>query len=91
MTKLPTTVRGGKLYGVARDGELHEIDPGVRPPDVWICRRVADFPGGVLPVGAARASCERCELSISYDPARAVTAPKRCMQCCDLTPDPMDS
>jgi len=51
MTKRPTTVRGGKHYGVGRDGQLHEIDPGVRAPDVWVCRRVADCLGGVLPPG----------------------------------------
>jgi hypothetical protein len=85
-----TRVRGGRFYQLV-GGELVERPAGEwhSDPDVWICRRVADFHGH-LPTGAATARCARCAAAIVYNPARQVTAPKVCLQCADITPGPLE-
>jgi len=84
-----TKITAGKYYGAARDGTLVELEQPPREPDVWICRRVQDFPGGRPPAGAATAACCECGELIAYNPARAVAAPKSCMQCNGIEPDPI--
>ena len=87
-------VHGGNYY--ARDpvnGRLVPHAPGV--PDVWICRRVADYPPAPVPVGAGFATCSRCGAAIAYNPARTrtvpATTPKVCMQCAGVEPLPITS
>jgi hypothetical protein len=58
-------------------------------PDVIICRRVADFPGGQVPAGGAVVACRQCEAPIVYAAARHYAAPRICMQCANITPDPL--
>jgi hypothetical protein len=86
-------VFGGKFYGrVTPDGPLLEAPAGT--PDVWICRRVADFPGGQAPAGSAPAICSQCAAPIAYNPARDATVPpatpKVCMQCARIHPLPIE-
>jgi hypothetical protein len=88
----PPDVRGGLFFGVTEAGRYVAIGPelGDAAPDVWICRRVADFPGGRVPAGGARATCDQCGAPIAFNPLRVVAAPKRCFQCCAIAPLPME-
>lgn len=78
----------------ARDpasGRLLERGPRLAPgerADVWICRRVADYPFLRPPSSAAIDRCGRCGVLIAYNPARACTAPRVCMQCAGIAPLP---
>jgi hypothetical protein len=82
----------GQFYGRTARGGLERLGPTApRPPDVWICRRLADFPGGRVPAGGQVAACDRCAAPLVYNPARQVTAPKRCMQCSGIEPLPIES
>lgn len=81
-------VHAGRYY--QRDGpfgQLHDAPGG--PPDVVICRRVADFPNGAAPDGARVLPCARCSSPIAFNPARRYTAPLVCMQCEHVRPDPL--
>jgi len=83
-------VQGGRMYGrLTPNGPLLPA-PDAVTPDVWICRRVADFPAGRVPVGGAIASCTQCGAAIVFNPARLVSAPKICMQCGDIVPLPIE-
>lgn len=81
-----TKVDSGKFYEMKPDGTIAEVAPTA--PDVWVCRRVADCLRGKPPPGAATARCTRCGEPIAFNPARNVTAPKSCMQCSGMTPNP---
>ncbi len=84
-----TRVYGGRYYGETHDGRLVPVTDPPRPPDVVVCRRVADFPGGQAPPGAAVAACAECAAPIAYNPARSYSAPRVCLQCRHITPDPL--
>jgi hypothetical protein len=84
-------VDGGGFYERTRDG-LVPTEPAV--PDVWICRRVADYPHGQAPVAAAIGGCHECGEPIAYNPARVPTVPpstpRICMQCARIEPLPIE-
>jgi hypothetical protein len=87
-------VFGGKVYGrLTPDGPLVEA-PATATPDVWICRRVADFPRGQAPAGSAPGHCSRCTAPIAFNPARIPivppATPKVCMQCARIQPLPIE-
>lgn len=85
----------GRFYERGRDGAYREVGPRAdRAPEVWVCRRVADFPPGTIPPHGAEAFCARCGAAIVYNPAtREPTmpahTPKVCMQCAGITPLPL--
>lgn len=90
--RIPTPVQGGGFYQRDASGFTPVPDPA-RAPDGWICRRVADFPHGRLPVGAATAVCRQCAAPIAFNPARVdipATVPKICMQCAAIQPLPIE-
>jgi hypothetical protein len=80
----------GTFYGRTRDGRLVEIGSrlGDAEPDLWICRRVIDYPPPGPPREAASDLCTTCGAAIAYNPARQVIAPKVCMQCAGIQPLP---
>lgn len=79
----------GRFYGRTADGRLHDLGPDATVwPDVWICRRVRDYPDARPPSAAAIDRCTKCGESIAYNPARVVDAPRVCMQCAGITPEP---
>lgn len=84
-------VDGGGFYKGTRDG-LVPTEPGV--PDVWICRRVADYPHGQAPTGAGLADCHDCGEPIAFNPARVdqvpAETPRICMQCARIEPLPFE-
>jgi hypothetical protein len=82
-------VHGGRFYWRSPQGPLEPAAPG--DPDVWICRRVADYPSQQIPMGGQVAACTRCEAPIVFNPARPVSAPKICMQCARITPLPLEN
>jgi hypothetical protein len=83
----------GRFY--ARTGRgLTEATPGPDDQtDAWICRRLADFPPGRVPVGAATSACERCGAVVVYDPRTVAiippSTPQVCMQCAGIQPLPL--
>ena len=81
----------GRFYQCEPDGALTPVVPTA--PDVWICRRVDDFPGQRAPEGAALAVCETCGAGIAFNPARLAEVPPEtprvCMQCAGLEPLPI--
>jgi hypothetical protein len=79
----------GRVYAGRYYVSGKEVSP--RTPHVWICRRLADLPGGELPEGAAAATCSQCGAPIAYNPLRGIRVPKVCMQCEGITPDPIPS
>lgn len=87
-----TRVEAGRFYGRTDSGELVPIPPA--PPDVWICRRVADFPDKQVPPGGATAVCSRCDQVIAFNPARVSQVPpgtpKICLQCAEIEPLPIE-
>lgn len=88
-TSKGSKVEGGRTYGqVTPGGPLLPAQDGLAP-DLWICRRVADFPGQQVPIGGATAACGTCGALIVFNPARPVQAPKVCMQCAHIQPDPL--
>lgn len=80
-------VEGGQFYRRAWNGALEPAAAG--EPDVWICRRLVDYPNAVAPAGGELAQCTRCCALIVFNPAREVGAPKMCMQCSGITPLPI--
>lgn len=81
-------VTAGRFY--EREGN-HLTDLGSTPPrgeavEVWVCRRLRDFPFGLPPLGGAIDTCSRCGAVIIYDPRANVDAPRVCFQCWGLTP-----
>jgi hypothetical protein len=83
-----TKVRAGEYYRETARG-LEPTAPGT--PDAIICRRRVDFPEGRVPAGAAIRPCAQCREPIVYNSARRYTAPLICMQCADITPDPLSA
>jgi hypothetical protein len=87
-------VFGGRFYQREPGGRMREISTPPRPPDAWICRRVDDFPDGILPAGAATTVCSRCGVAIAYNPGRVLTVPidtpQICMQCAHIEPLPIE-
>jgi len=86
-------VFGGHFYGrMTEDGPLVPVPEMM--PDLWICRRVADFPNQQPPAGGALAVCSRCQARIVYDQRRhprvPVSVPKICMQCAKIKPLPIE-
>lgn len=81
----------GKVYVLTKDGP---VEAEGKAPGVWACRRVEDFPEGAIEALAAKggnpgfAICEECHAPIVFNAARTETAPKVCMQCMGITPDP---
>jgi len=91
MKKKGPIVQGGGFYGrVTPDGPLVPAPDEDATPDVWICRRVSDFPGGRVPEGGRVSRCSHCFALIVFNPARQVTAPKVCMQCAQIEPLPIE-
>jgi len=82
-------VDGGRFYERAPDGRLRPAAPG--PPDVWICRRVADFPRGLVPAGGTVDACTHCQAPIVFNAARPVAAARVCMQCAGIEPLPIEA
>jgi len=85
-------VDAGHFYGRhTQDGPLFPAPAG--RPDVWICRRVADFAPAPIPAGAAFGICAECGAPIVFNPARVAsvpaTTPKTCMQCSSIMPLPI--
>jgi len=90
-------VFGGRFYEREPGGRMREISTPPRPPDAWICRRVADFPNGLPPAGAATTVCSRCRQAIAYNPRRMHSTPidttqtkMICMQCAHVEPLPIE-
>lgn len=85
------TIHGGRFYGrLTPDGPLVPVTDALGEPDVWICRRVADYPNQHAPAGGAVAPCTRCRAALVFNPARIVSAPKVCMQCMQIKPLPIE-
>lgn len=89
MTRDADVFAGGIYQRDARGRMTPVGDVSADLVDVWICRRVADFPTGP-PAGAALAACSRCAAAIAYNPARSLPAPKICMQCAGIEPLPLE-
>jgi hypothetical protein len=89
--KKPDVFGGGFYSRVTKDGPLVPAPPTT--PDLWICRRVVDFPDQLPPFGSAITACARCHVRIAYNPKRhpsvPVTVPKVCMQCARIEPLPI--
>jgi hypothetical protein len=81
-------VNSGEYYRRAPDGRLEPAAAGV--PDVIICRRVVDFPGGVAPVGGVVTVCRDCGASIATNIAKFPDQPRICMQCAAIRPEPIE-
>lgn len=80
----------GRFYGIDPDGARFEVAVPAAGPDVWVCRRVADYAPGTIPADASVANCEHCAAPLVFNPARTFTAPKHCMQCEGIEPLPME-
>ena len=96
MSDKKADVFGGKFYERDARGRMHEVPGGAPPraPDAWICRRVADFPNGIPPAGAATTTCRDCGVPIAYNPGRVLSVPidtpQICMQCAHVRPLPIE-
>jgi hypothetical protein len=93
VTRRSRDVHAGGYYRRDRDGTLVPTTPG--RPDVWICRRMADYPGHRAPEGAGLAACDDCGETIAFNPARigfdvTVGTPRVCLQCAGIEPLPME-
>jgi hypothetical protein len=85
-------IHGGIYVGIRRDGKAERlaIPRGSMTPDWVICRRVADFPPGVIPADAAFTECTRCGERVAFNPhAPHLERPRVCMQCAGFEPDPI--
>ena len=81
--------RGSIRPGATYTEEGLEVETGVGVnPDAWVCRRVGDYPRGMVPEGSRVDNCSRCGERIVFNPARSVEAPKVCMQCHGIRPLP---
>lgn len=70
------------------DGDMKEAAPGV--PHRVVCRRVADFPDGRPPAGAAFVPCVECAAPVAYNPhGPHRDRPRVCMQCVGVEPLPI--
>jgi hypothetical protein len=89
--ELPDVVGGQFYYHTREEGFVPIGAEPPREPDIWVCRRVADYPGQRVPAGGTVAPCTKCRASIVFNPAREVNAPKVCMQCARIRPLPIES
>ena len=89
MKKSSRDVSPGRLYRLAPSGFMLPVEDDSGAPDVWVCRRTADYAPAPIPAGAAFSVCTKCHAAIAFNPARTVAAPKICMQCAGVTPLPM--
>ena len=76
-------IKPGRFYAGGREVIANDAD-------IWICRRVADFEPSQIPDAAAFDRCAECRARIVYNPARTVDAPRVCMQCADIEPEPFE-
>jgi hypothetical protein len=79
-------LKPGHTYSVGPNGEHTET---TSEPDVWLCRRKADFPSGALPETAVEGECSVCRVAIGYRDRSDIKAPKVCFQCEGYEPLPM--
>jgi hypothetical protein len=80
-------LRPGRAYVIGPDGEVSETDLSPNNATVRICRRVVDFPNGVIDARASRAACTGCGVEIAVDLSRGPTdAAAICWQCAGMTP-----
>ena len=78
----------GKYYERIGGRTLREYD-GDPPPEVVICRRLADFPQGTPPPGAVLWFCAECHATLVGDPkAPHQELPRICLQCAGIRPLP---
>lgn len=82
-------VNSGNYYGRDADGKLHRIGDVDAPPDIVICRRVADYPAGTRDGQVGR--CSQCAAPIRYNPdGPHQDRPRVCMQCAGIQPLPIE-
>jgi len=82
-------VRPG-FYRRDGQGHLREVGPAPRA-DVHVCRRVADFPPGQVPVDAERGLCRACGAPIVFrERFPHAPAPKICQWCAGIEPLPLE-
>lgn len=89
MTKAQT-ITGGGFYKRDRSGRLEPIAGQDHAPDVWICRRVADFAPAPIPAGGIRDTCTRCGADILYAGPPRDGPDRICFQCAGITPLPIE-
>jgi len=85
-----TRTQPGHYYG--DDGRrLHDLGTtnAGRPPDVVICRRVADCPAATPPPGSSVVPCATCGAAVVTNAAKYPTVPRTCMQCAHIRPEPL--
>jgi hypothetical protein len=62
------------------------------PPDVHVCRRVADYAPAPVPPQAAITLCVVCAELVAFDPNGPFpNAPRVCQRCLGIEPLPMSS
>lgn len=84
----PRIVFPGAVYAVTPTG-LQNSDAKPTQCDIWVVRRLADFPHGRAPTGALVAPCFECGTPCAHAD-KPIDAPKVCMQCAGITPLPID-
>lgn len=81
----------GRYYGVTHAGRMVPVGDVDRPPDVVICRRVADYPQARPPDGAIVTPCARCVTPIAWNPHGPHSSVSHiCMQCGGIEPLPIE-
>lgn len=63
---------------------------GPEAPELWICRRLDDYPEGRKPDGGALGWCTACGVPVIYNPDAPVAPdlPRVCLQCVGIEPLP---
>ena len=89
MKKRGTRVNSGEYFLRAPGGRLEPTAPGI--PDVVVCRRVVDFPGGQVPPGGIVTVCRDCGAQVVTNLAKFPDRPRICMQCAQIAPLPIES
>jgi hypothetical protein len=85
--RMMTKVNSGEWW--ARDWRTGRLTPAApATPDVVICRRVADYPGGRAPAGATLGTCGRCAAPLAHNAAKYPEVERICMQCAHIVPLP---
>jgi hypothetical protein len=87
--KRGTRVNSGDYYFRTLGGPLEPAPPGI--PDVVICRRVLDFPGGQVPAGGIVTICRDCDAPVVTNLAKFSDRPRICMQCASIEPLPIEN
>ena len=78
-------ILAGGLYRCEADGGFARVSDAGAEPDVHICRRLEDFPGGVLPPGAVADTCADCGAVVGRQPERRGVMVV-CLQCRSIEP-----